>query len=136
MIIYGPYIRSDGRKHIIIHHPCGRKQTKSYSKHLLEQKIGRELVGDETCDHIDEDFTNDDPGNLQVLSRPVNAAKSAALQKSELYEFICPECSQPASKRMNEVRANWKKGKDGPFCSRHCAGKYSHKKNKIRSLVV
>ena len=123
MKIYGPYLRKDGRKHIVIVHPCGRKQTKSYPKYLLEQKIGRELIGDETCDHIDEDFTNDDPSNLQVLSRPKNIIKSKA--PAELITFNCFRCGKEATKKAHNVRANLKKGKAGPFCSRHCAGKYN-----------
>lgn len=128
MKIYGPYTRNDGRKHIVIVHSCGRRQTKSYPKYLLEQKIGRELVGDETCDHIDEDFTNDSSDNLQVLSRPVNAAKSMLLNPAKFYHFSCPECHQDSVKTLSEVKANWKKGKAGPFCSRSCAGRYNKKK--------
>lgn len=123
MKIYGPYLRKDGRKHIVIVHPCGRKQTKSYPKYLLEQKIGRELVGDETCDHIDDDFTNDDPNNLQVLTRKNNILK--AVVPAEMYHFICPQCQQPATKEARNVRSNLKKGKSGPFCSRSCAGRYN-----------
>jgi len=74
MKIYGPYLRKDGRKHIIIIHNDGRSQTRSYPRLLLEQKLGRELKEDETVDHIDGDFTNDAPENLRVLSRAENAA--------------------------------------------------------------
>lgn len=123
MKIYGPYLRKDGRKHIVIVHPCGRKQTKSYPKYLLEQKIGRELIGDETCDHIDDDFTNDESSNLQVLSRPKNIIKSKT--PAEWITFNCLHCGEKATKKAHNIRTNLKKGKAGPFCSRHCAGKYN-----------
>lgn len=135
MIIYGPYTRKDKRKHIIIIHANGERQTKSWPKYLLEQKIGRELEGDETCDHIDEDFTNDHPDNLQVLSRSKNAEKSGALRETEYYYFVCPQCGTDAKKEMRNVRGNWKKGRPGPYCSRSCAGLTNHKKRRTAFVI-
>lgn len=74
MKMYGPYLRKDGRKHVVIIHDNGISQTRSYPRLLLEQKLGRPLQDDETVDHIDGDFTNDSPENLRVLSRSENAA--------------------------------------------------------------
>lgn len=79
--IYGPYKRKDGRKHIILRFKMGKgcsggNLTYSYSKFLLEMKIGRKLLKNETCDHKDEDFTNDSFDNLQVLTRKENINKS------------------------------------------------------------
>jgi hypothetical protein len=84
MKIYGPYLRKDGRKHVVIVHPDGRKQTKSYPRLLLEQKLGRELTKEETVDHKDDDFTNDSLDNLQILSLANNAKKSAIGNKHVL----------------------------------------------------
>jgi endogenous inhibitor of DNA gyrase (YacG/DUF329 family) len=119
--IFGPYTRKqDGRKHVVIQHADGHLQTKSYPKFLLEQKLDRELIGDETTDHIDEDFTNDDLGNLQPLNRVENAAKSAKAPK--MFNFICPTCGVPASKRASQVAHNQNRSLRGPYCSRRCAG--------------
>ena len=128
MKIYGPYLRKDNRKHIVIVHADGRKQTKSYPKYLLEQKIGRELKNNETCDHIDEDFTNDDPNNLKILTRPDNASKAWDGYIIPMYKFNCPECGLEAERTVSAVKHNRKNGKAGPFCSRSCAGKYSRKR--------
>jgi hypothetical protein len=84
MKIYGPYLGKDGRKHVVIVHPDGRKQTKSYPRLLLEQKLGRELKKEETVDHKDDDFTNDSSDNLQILSLAHNAKKSALGNKHAL----------------------------------------------------
>ena len=120
--IYGPYHRKDGRQHIVIIHDDGCRQTKSYPKHLLEQKIGRELVGDETCDHKDEDFTNDNRSNLQVLTRSENASKSAT---KAIGLFTCALCNTQfePSRHQRTARA---KEKPGPFCSKSCATKHTH----------
>ena len=69
MKIYGPYLRKDGRKHVVIINDDGTSCTRSYPRLLLEQKLGRPLLDTETVDHIDGDFTNDSFENLRVLSR-------------------------------------------------------------------
>lgn len=127
MKIYGPYTRKDGRKHVVIVHGDGRKQTKSYPRLLMEQYLGRELLPEETVDHINNDKTDDRIENLQILSLANNAKKEMALRPRKLYSFICPNCGKQAVKFTNNVLNNKKKGRTGPFCSRSCAGKASYK---------
>jgi hypothetical protein len=123
MRVYGPYTRKDNRQHIVIVHPDGRKQTKSYPRHLLEQHIGRELTIYETVDHIDEDKTNNDITNLQILSLSDNAKKAMLLRPRQVYKFVCPVCGIDAVKFLNHVKNNWRRRKAGPYCSRQCSGK-------------
>lgn len=73
MKIHGPYLRKDGRKHVVIIHDDGTRQTRSYPRLLLEEKLGRPLEKWETVDHEDGDHTNDSPSNLRVLTRVENA---------------------------------------------------------------
>lgn len=55
---------------------CDGKHKCSLASHLiLEALLGRRLTSQETCDHIDGDPTNDNPNNLQVMSRSSNARK-------------------------------------------------------------
>lgn len=129
MKVYGPYTRKDGRQHVILHKD-GVRKTVSYSKYLLEQKLGRSLLPNETCDHIDNDHTNNCLDNLQVLTRSDNARKQMALTPSEIGTFTCPVCNCSFTKPMHEVRHNRKQSKSGPYCSRSCAGKGSHPSNK------
>ena len=77
--------------------------------------------------YSDEDKTNNDLNNLQLLNRVENIQKHATLHPAEIYEFICPECENYTIKSMRDVRGNWKQGKAGPFCSKHCAGVYSRR---------
>lgn len=122
MKVYGPYSRKDGRQHVVLYGD-GMRKTVSYPKFLLEQKLGRSLGINETCDHIDNDHTNNTLCNLQVLTRSDNSRKQMAFKSAELGAFTCPVCNCSFTKRMNQVRANRKKGKSGPYCSRSCAGK-------------
>lgn len=77
MKIQGPYKRKDGRKHVIYYDPViNLRRTVSYPRHLMMVHLDRELEYWETVDHIDEDFTNDDMDNLQILTRAENIQKS------------------------------------------------------------
>lgn len=129
MKVYGPYTRKDGRQ-IVVFYKDGKGKTVSYPKYLLEQKLGRALLAHETCDHIDNDHTNNCLDNLQVLSRADNARKSQALRPAELGTFTCPVCNCSFTKPMNYVKHNLKQNKSGPYCSRSCAGKGGHPSNK------
>jgi len=125
MKIYGPYTRKDGRQ-VIVCYENGKRKTISYPKYLLEKKLGRKLLPDETCDHINNDSTDNRLDNLQVLSRADNAKKGMALRAKENGIFTCPICLKSFTRNMASVRHNLNLGKTGPYCSRSCAGKSSH----------
>lgn len=133
MKVYGPYIRKDGRKHVILYDPKkGIRRTKSYPKYLLEKKLGRDLDENETCDHIDEDFTNDDTINLQPLTRGENIKK--ATKQSEVLKFLCPNCRKSFKRFARDYRWNQlKQKKSGPYCSRRCAGQFTYVNPHLRA---
>ena len=117
--VYGPYTNDEGRKFVVIKLP-GHCTSKLYSKVVLEIKLGRRLSSEETCDHVDEDRTNDAPDNLQLLSRPANAKKSALRRVQE--EVSCVLCGCKFIPTSNQVNAR-ALTRSGPFCSKVCAGK-------------
>ena len=126
--VYGPYTRKDGRQHVVLYKD-GVRKTVSYPKYLLEQKLGRSLLPNETCDHIDNDYTNNCLDNLQVLTRADNARKGMELRSAELGHFTCPVCNSSFTRRMSRVRHNPKKNKSGPYCSCSCSNKRGHPPN-------
>jgi hypothetical protein len=121
--VYGPYVRKqDGRKIVVLRMRDGKLTTKSYARFLYEQEHGEIGDTDLTVDHVDEDVTNDVLNNFELLTRADNIAKSA---RTEMFKGVCPLCDAPFEKPLRQVRGNLKKNKSGPFCSRHCAGRYS-----------
>jgi len=135
--IYGPYLNCQGRKHIILVDPASNvKRTTQYARWLIELKVGRQLINDETVDHIDGDFTNDSISNLQILSRSDNIRKSLPKTKAEIVSFRCPICNCVAHKDARKVRWNKKQGKAGPFCGRVCAGRFSTSENGVTAATV
>lgn len=126
--IQGPYYRDDGRLHIVLyygHTNTPRTKTVSFPKLLVEYKIGRRLKVNETADHKDRDFTNNELTNLQVLDKAEHARIDAKRRLPE--NFICPYCGtffQLRDKKLADATQNRKRGKAGPFCNRSCSGLY------------
>lgn len=122
--IYGPYLRKDNRKHVVIYNLVTKKRTTvSYPKFLLQEKIGRVLTGEETTDHKDEDFTNDCIENLQILTRVENAKKS--IVPAKIISLVCKWCNTEFQRRKAVEDYNREfLLKEGPFCSRTCQGTY------------
>jgi hypothetical protein len=122
--VHGPYTRKqDGRQHVVIVFMDLSKKTVSYPKYLMEQKLGRELDPDlETVDHIDRDFTNNDPLNLRVIEREKHCKEDAI--HVEDVEIMCVLCGRKAFKQAHNLQGNKIQGKAGPFCSRSCSGLY------------
>ncbi len=120
--VYGPYLRKDGRQHVVLI-DGERRRTVSYPKWLMEQHLGRELDPDtETVDHIDDDFTNNSLDNLRILTRKKHASEDSIRVVHP--SFTCPWCDTIFTRAPNQVDHHAKQGKAGPFCTRSCAGKY------------
>lgn len=123
--IYGPYLRVDGRKHVICLFVDGSRKTVSFPKYLVECNIGRTLDSFEEVHHINGDFTDDSLENLEV----VNKRDHAKLHVRRLIslDILCPVCQREFSlnaRQINDVIQNRRAGKakTGPYCSRECAG--------------
>lgn len=116
--IYGPYTGKDGRQRVIIHQENGKKRTVSYPKFLVESLIGRQLLDDETIDHIDGNFSNNVLSNLRIVYRKQHCYEDAIRIKPEIYTRVCVMCGKEieydTSKRVQRIN----------FCSRQCSGKY------------
>lgn len=121
--VYGPYLRPDGRKHIIKYDTDTKKRTTiSYPKYLMEGYLQRKLRPNETVNHINRDFTDDRLCNLEVLDRSEHAKLDA--KRVKWVTFICEWCGELGSQQGCDLDGNERQGKAGPFCSRACAGSY------------
>lgn len=122
--IFGPYARKeDGRSIVIVIDRNGKRRTVSYPKWIMECQIGRQLGPDETIDHWDSNFKNNDLSNLRIMPRDEHSAEDTRRVKS--VKFNCAWCDKEFERSPRLIRDKAKKNKAGPFCSRGCAGKYS-----------
>ena len=109
--------------HVVLQHTDGRLQTVSYPKYLMEVHLGYLLEKDETVHHKDDDFTNNDMNNLEILKRGPHARQDHIKIRSKSEKVKCVWCG-------GRFKISWyqiQKGRDkfaGPFCSKHCVGEY------------
>lgn len=119
--VYGPYNNSKDRRNRVILRVGGKQTTRLYAKLLLEIKLGRQLIGDETVDHIDGNCLNDTVSNLQVLSKSNNSKKDAI--RAVIESMPCVLCGT----YFKPTRSQWSPrvaDMAGPFCSKRCTGLY------------
>ena len=91
----------------------------------MEIRIGRYLKDNETVDHIDSDFTNNNPENLRIIDRSLHI--SLDIKRLKEKRFICPICKRSfilSGSKLSVAISNRKRNKAGPMCSRKCAGRY------------
>ncbi len=122
--VHGPYRRADGRQIVIVIDDDGTRRTVSYPKWLMELQLGRPLhPNEETVDHIDSDFENNDILNLRIVPRHQHSEQDT--RRVKLVKFKCALCKNEFERSPRLIRDKARKNKAGPFCSRKCAGKYS-----------
>lgn len=125
--IYGPYVRKDKRMHVCIVWPDGKRKTVSYPKYLMEIKLNKYLLDNETVDHIDRNFSNNEYSNLQILDRSEHIKLDAIRVKSVILKCqICNKEFELKERKLNNAIQNRKKDKSGPYCSKKCAGIATH----------
>jgi len=126
--IYGPYTRkSDNYSHVVAIYPNGERKTISYAKYLIECLLGRTLEPNEEVHHIDENPRNNVLSNLEVKSVGEHRREHVTkyFTESKVRCVYCGvEFTLSIEGQRNRTR-NANKGKNGPFCSKRCTGKYS-----------
>jgi len=118
---YIVFHKKEKRNMLIITRGDGSRTTTPYARYLMSVKIGRLLSSDEQVDHIDEDKTNDDIDNLQILNRMDNINKHLDIKckRSVKVKLVCPVCSRDFERPPNRVNFKIKNGHK-PTCSRSC----------------
>ena len=121
--VYGPYTQPSGRKHVILTKTQSTdiRKTISYPKALVEVSRGHCLLSEETVDHEDRNFQNNEIQNLTVRERKLHSQLDAL--RVEVSQIDCPICSKSFTPRKDQINTR-AQTKAGPFCSKQCVGKY------------
>ncbi len=125
--VFGPYRYAEearpsmaGRAYLNVIYNDGSHGSILYSRYLAEQHLGRVLETWEHVDHIDQDHTNDNLDNLQVLTASEHAAKTARCVKPvTMIERVCPRCDTTFTRPERYFRS--KKDSRRAFCSKSCS---------------
>ena len=68
-------LKPSGRKYISLYNSIKDRKYTTYARYLMGVKLGYEVPPEFEVDHKDDDFTNDDPDNLQLLTQEQNKQK-------------------------------------------------------------
>lgn len=109
----------ENRKMVCLYNNHKDRTTISYARYLVSVKEKRFLNEDEHVDHIDNNKTNDDIQNLQILTPLENHNKTFKTGET-LIDFICPVCNKNFSLTKRQSH------KINPTCSKKCGGIKSH----------
>lgn len=134
--VYGPYVGDDGRNRCVLYFKDGTTSSRSYARLILEARLNRLLTDDEQADHIDDDPTNDDPINLQVLTKEQNLIKQSykKIEESTSHGYECYVCGNPFILLPGRVRTRILVNKnDRAICSVEC--KYKND-SELKSIPV
>lgn len=86
---------------------------------IAENKIGRLLEDDEDVHHVNEDKSDNNPENLEVLKKADHARRH--IKKVDNIEVICDGCGKQFSMQPCTYRLRKRRNKSGKiFCSRSC----------------
>lgn len=116
----------DGRRRVTLWNGSVRMGT-TYARYLMSVKLGRFLTEEEHVDHKDEDKSNDDIDNLQILTPLQNLQKNNEFKARQrkaagidvLVTVDCEGCGKPFEKSLRNVRYAKSKGWT-QTCSRKC----------------
>lgn len=125
--LYVIYHKKEGRRYAVLVPIDKTKNIKrttiSYARYLMSVKEKRFLNKDEDVDHIDEDKTNDDINNLQILSKKDNIVKGNKRNGVQMVELKCPNCGMIFHKRKGKTHLTKNRG-NYTACSRKCASAF------------
>jgi len=85
-------------------------------RYVAECKLGRLLRSGEEVHHIDHDRNNNDPKNLEVLSKSEHA-KIHARRKTRMDRLKCDYCGCTFEREMRYTKAKSRQNQNRFFCS-------------------
>lgn len=122
--------KSSNRRIVRLYNPITKKNLLiQYSKYIYTVYYNKFIPDGVEVDHIDNDFTNDDINNLQLLTRKENYEKyrkhyTEYIQKNYYIELICNNCKKQFSKQKKRVE---KENFANQYCCKQCETEYRNK---------
>lgn len=125
--VRGPFVGKDGRKRLSLYAtgPLALTRAKpkflSYPKAVFEAYHGYRIKENETIDHIDRNFNNNEISNLQVLDRSTHCRLDNPHRNPVFTN--CAWCNKRFELSRDQLSTkSLKRGRF--FCSKQCTGLY------------
>jgi hypothetical protein len=130
-------VNNQNRRNVVLFNNQSDRTTISYARYLMGVKLGYEVPDHLEVDHKDDDKTNDDINNLQLLTKEENLLKEQyryIMFEQVRYGYYCAYCTDSFILTEAEVNERLAKNVEMAFCSRSCSTnfhRYISKTNKI-----
>lgn len=142
MKIVNSYICKDGRVRVYCTDDNGRHHIRSYSRILMEEKLGRPLEPYEDVHHIDGNPLNNSINNLEIKLHGEHQREHSQKYFDEIK--ICPICNcmfiwtalqqrRFYSNQSRKISKNKSTPFNEPICSKQCVGIYSKREQSRRN---
>lgn len=110
------------------------------ARYKMSVALGRRLNNNEHVDHIDNNKTNDDISNLQILDPIQNQQKYYQHFRDDVQQVVeltCANCHKKFSRIEWRHNVSLKKNAENTFCSLSCRSQYNvrHEKTGLRAPV-
>lgn len=118
----------ENRRHVCLVNNDGDRTTISYARYLMGVKLGAIVSSDFEVDHKDDDKTNDDINNLQLLTKLENSLKENEryrIHEQVRYTLHCTNCESPFILTEREWKMRVAQNLVNICCSRSCSGQYA-----------
>ena len=122
-----PWFNMHGYLACTVKYTDGSRRTVLKHREVIEQQRGRCLYPSELVHHKDGDKRNNDLENLEVTSRSAHSSMHCD-RDIEYVNLTCLMCNFEFQKEAKEERARIKKGRNGPFCGKSCAGRFQRER--------
>lgn len=122
-------VEATGRKYLSLYNAVGDQTSISYARYLMCVHLGYILAPDLEVDHRDDDCTNDDINNLQVLTAQENLLKQQWNYTQNVQEcrgYACAWCNTYFILTMRQVNMRLAQNVEMAFCSQSCSSSYHH----------
>ncbi len=131
------YVNNEARRCVTLKDSHGATTGTTYARYLMAVKLGRFLTDQEEVDHIDNNKTNDDPNNLQILTPEQNREKQRLHYLNNVqqkFDLACPYCGKDFTLTERDMGEKFYKhytnnGSGLIFCSNSCKAKYQMETN-------
>jgi len=127
-----PYKHTDGYIMYTIRYDDGKYTTKLEHREVMEKHLGRKLKSTEYVHHKDEDPTNNNIDNLEVMSAYEHSKHHHGDQ--EIVNLICVRCNKKFDRFARDEKHNRKKTKSGPYCTLSCSSKAYHENKRKKGV--
>lgn len=121
-------VNPENRGVVTLYTADGKAFSTSYARYLMSVKLGYIVPDGLHVDHIDNDKTNDDINNLQLLTPEQNREKERIryiVEEQVCYGYHCAKCNLTFILTERERNNRLAQKTELAFCSRSCAFKYN-----------